>query len=182
MINNRPWVAFFSHTGSEIANISKKLGAVPDIIVTNNKDEKNISKHVKNYKKSSIKPTPEEYSELIEYDNPIVTLHGWMRIVPKSVCAKFEIYNLHPGLITEYPELKGKDPQQRVFEMLNHPQHVGCVIHRVIPEVDSGEVLMTRKTFNSYPSVSMLNDVLHSMASDMWIDFFEQGVYNNSDD
>ena len=30
------WIAFFSQTGSEIVNISKAIGRVPDLIVTNN--------------------------------------------------------------------------------------------------------------------------------------------------
>ena len=36
----RPWVTFFSQTGSEIYKISKKLGRVPDIIVTNKSKDK----------------------------------------------------------------------------------------------------------------------------------------------
>ena len=31
----RPWIAFFSQTGSEIVDISKSLKRWPDVIVTN---------------------------------------------------------------------------------------------------------------------------------------------------
>ena len=45
MINGKHWFAFFSHTGTEIANISKRLGIVPDCIITNNEPgNKNINK------------------------------------------------------------------------------------------------------------------------------------------
>ena len=32
---NRPWIAFFSQTGSEIVDIAKSLKKWPDVIVTN---------------------------------------------------------------------------------------------------------------------------------------------------
>ena len=35
----RPWIAFFSQTGSEIVNISQALGREPDLIVTNKRTE-----------------------------------------------------------------------------------------------------------------------------------------------
>lgn len=177
MIDNRPWIALFSHTGSEIVSLCGHLRQKPELVATNNSSSKilgNILKHLPH------SPTSEEYDEIFKSagKNPIITLHGWMRIIPEDICNKYEIYNLHPGLITEYPELKGKDPQEKIFKMLNLPSHVGCVIHRVTPELDSGEVIMSRKVFNSYPSVNMLNDVLHTMAFSMWVDFFEQELYS----
>ena len=36
---NRPWIAFFSQTGSEIVEVSKLLGRWPDMIVTNERPE-----------------------------------------------------------------------------------------------------------------------------------------------
>ena len=54
-----------------------------------------------------------------DVDNTLITLNGWLRIVPPDKCAKYNIYNGHPGLITKYPELKGKDPQQRMWENIH---------------------------------------------------------------
>jgi len=34
------WIAFFSQTGSEIVELSKSIGRRPDLIVTNNFEEK----------------------------------------------------------------------------------------------------------------------------------------------
>ena len=36
---------------------------------------------------------------------------------PGEVCEKRNIYNGHPGLITQYPQLKGKDPQQKAIDL-----------------------------------------------------------------
>ena len=35
LIDNKKWIAFFSHTGNEIYNISKELGRYPDRVITN---------------------------------------------------------------------------------------------------------------------------------------------------
>ena len=183
MIDNRPWIALFSQTGSEIVNISKRLGKYPDIIVTNQpKTSTNINSTILKACKSDElvtlpkKPTAEEYDKIF-IDDAIITLHGWLRIIPGSVCDKYTIYNLHPGLIDEYPELKGKDPQQQVFNMLNTPKHVGCVIHRATAELDGGPILTSRRVINHYASPNNLIKGLHEMASDMWVDFFERKIY-----
>lgn len=180
MISNRPWVALYSHTGSEIVNISNRIGISPDLVVTNSTVP--VNKNIKHIVHTKSKPTSMDYRTLFETtgDDPIVTLHGWMRIVPGDICTDYNIYNLHPGLITQYPELKGKDPQQQVFKMLNEPQHVGCVLHRAVAEVDAGPVIMTRRVHNTYTSVHTLTDVLHEMAGSMWVDFFDKELYNES--
>jgi len=179
MIDNRPWIALYSHTGSEIYNISNRLSTQPDLVITNNStgNDKLTCQCVK----TSPRPEAVDYRTIFETidSNPIVTLHGWMRIVPGEICEEYDIYNLHPGLITQYPELKGKDPQEQVFNTLNIPQYVGCVIHRATEELDSGEIIMSRRVLNTYPSVKLLTHALHDMAGDMWVDFFERKLYNN---
>ena len=116
-----PWIAFFSQTGGEIADISKSLGRWPDLIITNERPEhlRTIDERVEKqgYFTWANKPTEEDYIATLEkYPNAIVTLHGWLRIVPPYVCERSNIYNGHPGLITKFPELKGKDPQVRAYE------------------------------------------------------------------
>lgn len=177
MIDNRRWIALFSHTGSEIVNISNRLGYDPDLIITNNKPGTDtIHEGIRDVVYTKSKPSAEDYESLFEGD-PIVTLHGWMRIVPGSVCDNHTIYNLHPGLIDEYPELKGKDPQQQVFNMLNTPSHVGCVIHRATAQLDDGPITMSRRVTNHYATPNVLVKALHEMAGDMWVDFFENKLY-----
>ena len=81
---------------------------------------------------------------LEKWPNAIVTLHGWLRIVPPYVCERSKIYNGHPGLITKYPELKGKDPQEKAFK-LKH-KTIGCVLHKVSAGVDEGKIVMEERT------------------------------------
>jgi len=174
LIDNKKWVAFFSHTGNEIYNISKAIGRFPDRVVTNNTpDAENINKKLINkvdvvYTRD--RPDESDYSRVI-WDDSFVTLHGWMRIVPKRICKDHEMYNLHPGLITKYPELKGANPQERIYTSKNTYRDVGCVIHKVTSKLDSGKVLFERSTLNHYSGTPALTTALHDIAKDMWIDF-----------
>ena len=178
----KKWIALFSHTGSEIVNISNELGRWPDAIITN-KTPGSEDIHegiVSGFSRDtgneviycSTKPKVANYRQLLDED-AIVTMHGWMRIVPGSICNEYEIYNLHPGLITKYPDLKGKDPQARVFEGSKTYDRVGCVIHKAIVEVDAGDILMESSLNNNFYSESTLTTALHEMASDMWVQLLE---------
>jgi len=147
----KDWIVFFSQTGNEIVEISKSLKRWPDLIITNkrpdhlraiNPDLEEKVVYVEN------RPSTEELEEILsKYDNPIITLHGWLRVMPASICEKYSIFNGHPGLITEYPELKGKDPQIRAFEG-KYPV-MGCVLHKVIAGVDEGRVIAEER-FNAF--------------------------------
>lgn len=182
LLDNKRWVAFFSHTGTEIYNLSQKIGRFPDRIITNKPPgDKTIHKkligrvdvvYVRN------RPDVEDYQRVLKDDDCVVTLHGWMRIVPKPVCKEFEIYNLHPGLITKYPQLKGADPQAKVA---NEPdeskfKEVGCVIHRVTPKVDDGKVYASCSTSNVFSGEATLTEHLHDMATQLWVDFLTHEI------
>jgi len=177
----RNWIAFFSQTGTEIANISAFFKTVPKCIITNRKTLDTVNPWIKqkisntevNFIHLPAKPTVEEYLNCLkEYETPLITLHGFLRILPKEVCEKYEIYNLHPGLITKYPDLKGKDPQDKAFNK-NYPT-AGCVIHRVIPEVDSGEIMMEHEINIQYKDLDRLYTDLHSLGSALWCKFLKQ--------
>lgn len=169
----RPWITLFSQTGAEIATVSRRLNRAPDLIITNKSfDSDDISQDIDDIVFVPNKPTVQDYHDVLsKHPDALITLHGWMRIIPDDICKQYDILNLHPGLITRYPELKGKDPQWQVFQGLNPPSRVGCVIHRVIGDVDSGEVIMERSSHNHYPNGDVLSRHLHWMASDMWVDY-----------
>lgn len=172
----RPWIAFFSQTGSEIVEVSKLLGRWPDMIVTNERPEHLRKIHPALENKHLVfvdnKPTEEELSMILsQYVNPLVTLHGWLRIMPPYICDQFEIYNGHPGLITEYPELKGKDPQQKAFDL--GLEFSGCVIHTVTEGVDEGEILRSRKVSIKGLEIGELFHILHKISIDLWVDFLK---------
>jgi len=160
------WIAFFSQTGAEIADISESLGRWPDLLITNKRpaDLRTIDSRIldKGYLTVKNKPSVTEYNiALSEFDSNecIITLHGWLRVMPPELCEKYKMFNGHPGLITDYPELKGKDPQVRTWEGIQEGKYptAGCVIHRVTAGVDEGEVL-TFERFSTW-DVKDLDDL-----------------------
>ena len=109
------WIALFSQTGSEIAALSKAIKRSPDFVITN-ADIDNVNPEVDiNFRINNDEAKTLDILEDLEFDidSTLITLNGWLKIVPPDKCSKYNIYNGHPGLITKYPELKGKDPQQR---------------------------------------------------------------------
>ena len=172
---SRPWIAFFSQTGGEIADLIEELGRKPDLIVTNERPEdlRTIDERIEGGTMLPNKPSVAEYREVLkDFDNPIVTLHGWLRVVPEEICSEYEIYNGHPGLITEYPELKGKDPQVRAFE--GKYEQAGAVLHRVIPEVDEGDILDESRFAAEGLSLDELFRILKEVSLDMWVKFLKK--------
>ena len=176
----KPHIAFFSQTGGEIVDIAKVLGKWPDIIVTNQRPKslRRIHPDIKESEKLvtvSNKPTLEELEEVIGYyDNPLITLHGWLRIMPAELCKKYTIINGHPGLITEYPELKGKDPQIKAFE--EKLPIMGCVLHRVTAGVDEGPVIAEER-FNAHNiTEEQMWKVTRDRSLYLWIDFLKNYV------
>ena len=172
---NRPWIALFSQTGSEIVEVSKLLNRWPDLIITNERPDHLRKIHPALEGKVVFvenKPTEEElFSILSQYSDPVITLHGWLRIMPAVICNRFEIYNGHPGLITEYPELKGKDPQQKAFDL--GLESSGCVIHEVTEGVDEGRILRSRKVSIKGLEIGELFHILHQISISLWVDFLK---------
>lgn len=114
------WYALFSQSGTEIVEISNRLCRWPDQIITNQKDDNRINKQIDRSKLNTIRETltDDVYKSFLgDSTDKIVTLNGWLRIVPPSICEDYTIYNGHPGLITKYPQLKGKDPQEKAVRL-----------------------------------------------------------------
>jgi len=180
----RPWIVFFSQTGTEIHDLSNMLGMYPDAIVTNKPDLKFINKGLlsttqfREHKLNRTilttlpsKPVTSNYLKILrEFDNPVITLHGYLRIMPKEICDNYEIYNLHPGLINKFPALKGFNPQERAFT--EGYKLAGCVIHRVTPGVDEGEILMSQGVGIEGMNLDGVYGALRDTALDLWKSFF----------
>lgn len=137
------WVCLFSQTGSEIVRLSKELGFEPDLILTNNFKKETWHPGLSDMAVSTAKHDTicTIVENLANYDDEstVVTLHGYLRILPPSTAMSQEIYNGHPGDIVKWPQLKGKDPQAKAIAM--KLDSTGCVIHRVTPEVDEGNIV-----------------------------------------
>lgn len=172
---SKRWVAFFSQSGSEINAVSKQLGFYPHICITNKSSLDDVNSELKTNTtivRTNKKLTEEDYVHLIGYPtNTIVTLNGWLRIVPRAICETYTVYNGHPGLITKYPELKGKDPQQKAIIL--GLETSGCVIHKVIPEVDSGSILAEEEVSIKGLEVSEVFAKLHNTSVKLWVNFLK---------
>lgn len=178
-------VIFSSRTGSDAIHVFEalKTGEIPghsleDVskVVTNNINSPLIKYCYDNGINCDIiqkRPTDKNYRELGIPPEDMVLLMGYLRVLPVEFCNDHPLtYNLHPGLITEYPELKGLDPQKRAFEA-KHPV-IGCVIHKVIPEVDEGEINSFMDTYNDCQTLDDMYVKLGDMAKKMWVDFLRQ--------
>jgi len=169
------WIAFFSQTGGEIADIAESLQRWPDLIITNKRPDhlRTIDSRVVEYGYTELpnNPTVEDYETVLQ-DNSIITLHGWLRIMPPAVCDKYLMYNGHPGLITKYPELKGKDPQVKAFEG-KYPV-AGAVIHKVTAGVDEGRIIMEEYFNATQLDLDGLFRILRDRSLYMWTNFLKK--------
>jgi folate-dependent phosphoribosylglycinamide formyltransferase PurN len=183
------WAAMFSQTGSEICNLSEKIGRYPDLVIS---DNTNMSSRVdprlelncsnirwSKYRGLSTEQKLAYYRDYLDRFD-VITLHGWLNIIPPEICNEFKIFNGHPGLINYYPELKGKDPQVRTWENIASYIFIGSVVHRVTPIVDDGDISSERMVIaNRELSLADTFDALRQTSLDSWIDFFGKEHYNN---
>lgn len=185
------WKTFFSQSGTEIYEISKLIGRFPNAIITNkpiNNLEKINPKLLEEAYSRFIflppKPTVEEYKTAVGVAD-LITLHGFLRILPPEICYKYVIFNGHPGLITKYPELKGKDPQARAWaEYKTNPRpYHGHVIHKVVSAVDEGQVdmsayLKTNDLYGEFKNLETYTAQLHKIAIHNWVAFLRKKGLN----
>lgn len=168
------WIAFFSQTGSEIVELSKALDRKPNLLVTNNFEEK-IKFHP-GVRELGVTIQSARHDLLMDYFrmqstfspmDTLITLHGYLRIIPEDICKKYGMLNGHPGLITIYPELKGKDPQVRAWEG-KYPI-IGSVVHAVSPEVDEGVIYKSVCYTNRCDSLEEMYGKLKQSSLESWV-------------
>jgi len=126
------WIAFFSQTGSEIIELSKKLNRKPDLIITNNFEEK-IKFHPE-IRELGVTIMSAKHDIIMNYfrnqviynvPQTLISLHGYLRILPADICEKYEIYNGHP----------------EVWQENEKYNIIGSVVHKCTAELDDGDVL-----------------------------------------
>ena len=177
----RPWVAFFSQTGSEISNLIDEfdeLEVVPDVICTNNSNWRLSAIGMRFWLRERVVYEPKwnsgTYARVLEPLGATVlaTLHGWLRIVPPDICEEFEIYNGHPALADTYPDLKGKDQQEQIINNVEQYPTIGSIIHRCTAELDSGEVVERVEIPNfKVHNRNLMYDVLKDTSLQTWLNF-----------
>jgi folate-dependent phosphoribosylglycinamide formyltransferase PurN len=192
------WVTFFSQSGKEICDISDKLGFYPDIAITDNNTISKLDPRIINCKKLVIRNykslnklqkinfyTEEIPVVMLFQPGTVITLHGWLNIVPSQVCKVLNgrLFNGHPGLIDKYVDLKGKDPQIRCFNNIEKYDSVGSVVHYVTPELDAGEILVSTSVDSSCcTDLENTFKTLSRTSLTSWLTFFNERRYNKSDE
>jgi len=73
----------------------------------------------------------------------LVCLAGFMKILSKKFLKKFKgkMINIHPSLLPKY---KGLNTHKRALE--NNEKFSGCTVHYVTSKLDSGKIIMQKKT------------------------------------
>jgi folate-dependent phosphoribosylglycinamide formyltransferase PurN len=182
------WATFYSQSGKEICDIAEAVGRWPDRIITNRRPEYLRVTDNRLYGREITylpnKPSLADYQDVLKNtaEDTLITLHGWLRIMPKEICTKHSIYNGHPGLITPQSEggygdmLKGKDPQERAFNM--RLLYSGSVIHRVDPGVDEGPIQAWKKVFIAGLSLEKVFTILRDASFQLWVDFIKKNLKN----
>lgn len=182
------WVACISQTGRELYEICESLMRKPDVLILTDESKvipELLALEIEQVIAFAGRPTIDLLYEAFSGAD-VITLHGFLYILPKPLCELFagKIFNGHPGLITKYAQLKGKDPQVRAYG--NYPSY-GCVLHEVVAEVDAGQIISSDEIYDEL--VKDLDDlfiVLKQMSINLWLSFFqkafaEEGVrYQNS--
>jgi phosphoribosylglycinamide formyltransferase-1 len=175
------WTVFISQSGSEIKAISKHLDIVPKLIITNNKKKMNIEviEYFKKYsceiREIPFNPLLAHFSQEDILNSNLITLHGFLRIIPKDFIDKFkgDIYNGHPALISKYPELKGLNKQEDVYYSKNKYPIIGSVVHRVTHILDDGEIITESIRINDVESIYDAYSKLRDTSFNSWILFFK---------
>lgn len=169
------WIALFSQTGSEIFNIATRLKRAPDFIITNNEDRSTWHPGIETLEASMIIGKHKDLMDLMMNmpNDGLVTLHGYLRILPEAIVERFEVINGHPGDIVKYPELKGKDPQAKAIE-LGLPS-TGVVLHKAVAEVDAGEILKHQeRTIYAGTNTEQLILDLKALQLDLWCELLRE--------
>ena len=153
---------FSSSNGSTLEGLieAQKRGRIPNVEFSLFVSDSQDAGAVEKAKALGIKHIeilePQKGESAEDYDREIVNLMrefkpdyillaGWMRIFTALYCDQFGdiTLNAHPSLLPKYAGLKDKEIHQQVLEY--EDKYTGASIHRVIAEVDAGDVVVQRK-------------------------------------
>lgn len=181
------WYSLFSHTGKETESIWRLFDGQLHLeaAITNNIKYNGPLPYVKLISGKYINEWLMEPGNV--EPGSIITLNGYMRIVPAEVLdylasINCKVYNIHPAPIWLYPELKGKDPQERLWEGLQSGKYIyiGAVIHEVDPGVDTGKMVHWHMELpvGIYNKDDLYNR-LHLIGTAMWVEFFREEMWRD---
>ena len=172
----RPWVALFSQTGSELKKICDHFNVWPTNIITNNRNEDQWAHNIPVEQVTIMNFNAIHNGLRFTKQRCFITLHGYLKIIPKDIVTMHDIYNGHPAAIHLHPELKGKDPQERTWEGHAKYHTIGSVIHRVTEGVDEGEVVYSVLKDNTCITKEELYNTLKDCSLQSWLEFLPEHI------
>ena len=132
-----------SGNGTNFENIVRSCTEIDVVLMVYNKKDCGAVKRANSlgipscYIKSKDEDLIIKYFKALDID--YIVLAGWMRILSSKFIQAFQdkIINIHPSLLPKY---KGLDSIQRALDNGDHV--IGCTVHMVTEELDSGKILM----------------------------------------
>ena len=156
------------------------LNATIKLVISNKENAYILKRAEKNDIKSMFlsdnSVSREEYGNLLNkifIDNnvDIVLLIGFMRILSKSFCKKWDnkILNVHPSLLPKYAGGINNNVHRDVLK--NKDSETGCTIHYVTANVDSGPILIQKKCeVQPGDTIESLKDRVQHLAGQAFIE------------
>lgn len=176
------WYSLFSHTGKETEAVKSLVGSYVELkrAVTTNMDYRGALHPVKLATGTEVNQwlmTPGNIEP-----GSVITLNGYMRILPTRVLQYLHsincrVLNIHPAPISMYPELRGMDPQERLYEGIQEGKYgyIGTVIHEVDAGVDTGHIVnWAFELADRSMSKGTLYKHLHDQGTVLWAEVFEE--------
>ena len=133
----------FSGNGTNFENIVRSCPEIEVVLMVYNKKDCGAVKRANKLGIPSCHIKSKDEDLIIKYfkalDIDYIVLAGWMRILSSKFIQAFQdkIINIHPSLLPKY---KGLDSIQRALDNGDHV--IGCTVHMVTEELDSGKILM----------------------------------------
>ena len=132
-----------SGNGTNFENIVRSCPEIDVVLMVYNKKDCGAVKRANKLGIPSCHIKSKDEDLIIKYfkalDIDYIVLAGWMRILSSKFIQAFQdkIINIHPSLLPKY---KGLDSIQRALDNGDHV--IGCTVHMVTEELDSGKILM----------------------------------------
>ncbi|MBL6784914.1 MAG: phosphoribosylglycinamide formyltransferase [Rickettsiales bacterium] len=150
-------VVLISGTGSNLkaiieASLNNEINAEVVLVISNNPNayginhakENNIPYAIINHKNFNNRRDFEiEIEKQLDHKHfDLICLAGFMRILTADFTKKYhgKMINIHPSLL---PKFKGANAIEEAFNA--QESETGCTIHYVIPEIDSGDIIIQKK-------------------------------------
>jgi formyltetrahydrofolate-dependent phosphoribosylglycinamide formyltransferase len=175
-VTKKKIAVLISGTGSNLkaiidASLNNEINADIALVISNNPDafginhakDNNIPYAIINHKdfKDRRAFEIEIEKQLDQKDLDLICLAGFMRILTAEFTTKYhgKMINIHPSLL---PEFKGANAIEDAFNA--GATETGCTVHYVIPEIDSGDIIIQKAiAIDKNDDLALLKNKIHQI-------------------